>query len=132
MLLASGAKNPFIFTAFAAREEGPKKGKPQSGPAEWVCGETASVEILIQNPTSVTLRVRSCLKSAWVMFSFTVVHANKTPCMHVQIICSETLMSVIRCWNAVSLQHRLRTYLYTSTTRVSTLRAVILPFVFLH
>ena len=31
---------------------------PSQGPAEWVCGETASVDIHIQNPTSVTLRVR--------------------------------------------------------------------------
>ena len=93
-MLASGVKNPFIFTAFAAREEGPKKGKPQSGPAEWVCGETASVEILIQNPTSVTLRVRLCLKSAWVMFPncYTIVYANTMLWMHVQIICSEAHM----------------------------------------
>ena len=57
MLLVAGVKNPFIFTAFATRDEGTKKGKAPEGPAEWVCGETAAVEILIQNPTSVTLRV---------------------------------------------------------------------------
>ncbi|DBA95519.1 TPA: hypothetical protein ACH3X3_013374 [Trebouxia sp. C0006] len=53
---AIGTKSPFIFNAFAAREE-QARPRPQEGPAEWVCGETASVDILIQNPTSVTLRI---------------------------------------------------------------------------
>ncbi|DBA86334.1 TPA: hypothetical protein ACH3X2_005568 [Trebouxia sp. C0005] len=53
---AIGTKSPFIFNAFAAREE-QARPRTQEGPAEWVCGETASVDILIQNPTSVTLRI---------------------------------------------------------------------------
>ena len=59
MSVFAGTKSPFIFNAFAAREE-QARPRPQEGPAEWVCGETASVDVLIQNPTSVTLRVWVC------------------------------------------------------------------------
>ena len=52
----AGSKSPFIFNPYASKEEGAGGPTPQ-GPAEWVCGETASVDIHIQNPTAVTLRV---------------------------------------------------------------------------
>ena len=54
--LNAGSKSPFIFNPYASKEEG-AGAAPSQGPAEWVCGETASVDIHIQNPTAVMLRV---------------------------------------------------------------------------
>ena len=71
----TGSKNPFIFNPYASKEE--RAGAtPSLGPAEWVCGETASVDIHIQNPTAVMLRVHLYTSSyPWFCMSYSVHHA---------------------------------------------------------
>ena len=44
---------PFIFTPFSARQ----KVEDTGAPVEWLCGEVASVEVEISNPTAVPIKV---------------------------------------------------------------------------
>ena len=48
-----GSAGPFIFTPFDAS----KKAEDASTPLEWLCGEVASVEVEISNPTAVPIKV---------------------------------------------------------------------------
>jgi len=47
---------PFIFTSFASEKK--EEDSSTAGPVEWLCGETASVEVEISNPTDVHIKVR--------------------------------------------------------------------------
>ena len=47
---------PFIFTSFASEKK--EEHSSTAGPVEWLCGETASVEVEISNPTDVHIKVR--------------------------------------------------------------------------
>lgn len=49
---AAGQDGPFIFTPFGAS----KKEEDADAPLDWVCGEVASVEVEISNPTAVPSR----------------------------------------------------------------------------
>ena len=50
---------PFIFTSFASEKK--EEDSATAGPVEWLCGETASVEVEISNPTDVHIKVRKLL-----------------------------------------------------------------------
>ena len=51
---------PFIFTSFASEKK--EEDSSTAGPVEWLCGETASVEVEISNPTDVHIKVRTRLR----------------------------------------------------------------------
>ena len=54
--LSSGQQDgPFIFTPFSTRQ----KAEDAGAPLGWLCGEVATVEVEISNPTAVPIKVCS-------------------------------------------------------------------------
>ncbi len=60
-LKSAGQAGPFIFDPFSQKRERGRGEAEAQGPPEWVCGETATVEIEVGNPTAVSIRVRPVL-----------------------------------------------------------------------
>lgn len=53
----AGVDNPFIYNPAEAKDRERLIRKAAQAPAQWICGETATVEVEIWNPTSQAIKV---------------------------------------------------------------------------
>ena len=53
----AGEKALFIYNPAEAKDRQRSREKAAQAPAQWICGETATVEVEIWNPTSQALKV---------------------------------------------------------------------------